>query len=86
MPDEEAFSVLVTLMKEYGFRDLYSPKLTGLQLRLYQFDEVLILIRSFEVVERILSLDCKTPGPIGHQAKHVCIPVVSNSVRVSVST
>ena len=40
MPDEEAFCVLVRLMKSYHFRDLFTPKMTGLQLRLYQFDRL----------------------------------------------
>ena len=40
MPEEDAFCVLVQLMKEYQFRDLYNPKLVGLQMRMYQFDKV----------------------------------------------
>ncbi|KAI8817678.1 rab-GTPase-TBC domain-containing protein [Fimicolochytrium jonesii] len=42
MPDEESFCVLVRLMRTYNLRDLYTPKMIGLQLRLYQFDELLI--------------------------------------------
>ncbi|KAI8613656.1 rab-GTPase-TBC domain-containing protein [Chytriomyces sp. MP71] len=41
MPDEEAFCVLVNLMKEYHFRGLYTPNMVGLQLRLYQFERLL---------------------------------------------
>ncbi|KAI9335923.1 rab-GTPase-TBC domain-containing protein [Obelidium mucronatum] len=41
MPDEEAFCVLEKLMKSYNFRDLYTPKMLGLQLRLFQFDKLL---------------------------------------------
>lgn len=41
MPDEEAFCVLVRLMKEYSMRGFYTPKMEGLQLRLYQFDKLL---------------------------------------------
>ena len=41
MPDEEAFCVLVRLMKDYKLRELYTPQMVGLQLRLYQFDELL---------------------------------------------
>ncbi|KAJ3018846.1 UNVERIFIED_CONTAM: GTPase-activating protein [Siphonaria sp. JEL0065] len=41
MPDEEAFCVLEKLMKNYNFRELYTPKMIGLQLRLFQFDKLL---------------------------------------------
>ncbi|KAJ3071151.1 GTPase-activating protein [Quaeritorhiza haematococci] len=41
MPEEEAFCCLVRLMKAYNFRDLYTPQMSGLQLRLYQFDSLL---------------------------------------------
>ncbi|KAJ3044516.1 GTPase-activating protein [Rhizophlyctis rosea] len=41
MPDEEAFCVLVRLMKDYNLRELYTPQMTGLQLRLYQYDKLL---------------------------------------------
>ncbi|KAJ3284376.1 GTPase-activating protein [Borealophlyctis nickersoniae] len=40
MPDEEAFCVLVRLMKDYNLRELYTPQMVGLQLRLYQFDKI----------------------------------------------
>lgn len=41
MPDEEAFSVLVSLMKTYNLRDLYAPSMIGLQIKLYQYDQLL---------------------------------------------
>lgn len=41
MPDEEAFCVLVRLMKSYDLRSQYVPDMPGLQLRLYQFDRLL---------------------------------------------
>ncbi|KAJ3179202.1 GTPase-activating protein [Irineochytrium annulatum] len=41
MPDEEAFCVLVKLMYDYKFRELFTPNMSGLQLRLYQFDKLL---------------------------------------------
>eukprot|EP00833_Pecoramyces_ruminatium_P006157 jgi/Orpsp1_1/1180189/evm.model.c7180000072448.1 len=41
MPDEEAFCVLVRLMEGYDMRGLYTPNMEGLQLRLYQFDQLL---------------------------------------------
>ncbi|KAJ1566646.1 GTPase-activating protein, partial [Cladochytrium tenue] len=41
MPDEEAFCVLVKLMKGYNFRELFTKSMSGLQLRLYQFDRLL---------------------------------------------
>ncbi|KAK9895924.1 RabGAP/TBC [Cystobasidium minutum MCA 4210] len=41
MPDEEAFCVLVRLMKSYDLRSQYIPDMPGLQLRLYQFDRLL---------------------------------------------
>ncbi|KAJ3204150.1 GTPase-activating protein [Dinochytrium kinnereticum] len=41
MPDEEAFCVLVKLMYNYNFRELFTPHMAGLQLRLFQFDKLL---------------------------------------------
>ena len=41
MPDEEAFCVLVRLMKSYDLRSQYVPDMPGLQLRLFQFDRLL---------------------------------------------
>jgi len=41
MPDEEAFCVLIRLMEGYTMRGLYTPNMEGLQLRLYQFDQLL---------------------------------------------
>ncbi|CAG8619722.1 3022_t:CDS:2 [Acaulospora morrowiae] len=40
MPDEEAFCVLVRLMKFYNIRGHFLPGMDGLQLRLYQFDRL----------------------------------------------
>lgn len=40
MPDEEAFCVLVKLMKVYNLRGHFVPGMPGLQLRLYQFDRL----------------------------------------------
>jgi hypothetical protein len=41
MPEEQSFCVLVRLMFDFNFRDLYSPKMIGLQVRNYQFDKLL---------------------------------------------
>ena len=41
MPDEEAFSTLVRLMKSYDLRGHFVPNMPALQLRLYQFDRLL---------------------------------------------
>ncbi|GAA98933.1 hypothetical protein E5Q_05621 [Mixia osmundae IAM 14324] len=41
MPDEEAFCVLVRLMKSYDLRSHFTPNMPGLQLRLFQFDRLL---------------------------------------------
>ena len=41
MPDEEAFCVLVRLMKSYDLRSHFMPDMPGLQLRLFQFDRLL---------------------------------------------
>lgn len=41
MPEEEAFCVLVRLMKSYNLRSHFLPNMPGLQLRLYQFDRLL---------------------------------------------
>ncbi|KZO98865.1 RabGAP/TBC, partial [Calocera viscosa TUFC12733] len=40
MPDEEAFCVLVRLMKSYDLRGHFLPEMPGLQLRLFQFDRL----------------------------------------------
>ncbi|CAI2188118.1 1667_t:CDS:2, partial [Funneliformis geosporum] len=40
MPDEEAFCVLVRLMKFYNMRGHFLPGMDGLQLRLFQFDRL----------------------------------------------
>ena len=40
MPDEEAFCVLVRLMKSYDLRSHFTPHMPGLQLRLFQFDRL----------------------------------------------
>ncbi|ODV86999.1 hypothetical protein CANARDRAFT_187144, partial [[Candida] arabinofermentans NRRL YB-2248] len=41
MDANESFCMLVNLMKNYGFRDLYLPEMTGLHIKLYQFDRLL---------------------------------------------
>ncbi|KAK9765304.1 GTPase-activating protein [Basidiobolus ranarum] len=41
MPEEEAFCVLVRLMRAYGLRGHFTPQLETLHLRLYQFDHLL---------------------------------------------
>ncbi|KAL6710664.1 hypothetical protein ACN47E_007721 [Coniothyrium glycines] len=41
MPEEEAFSLFVTLMNKYGLRDLFAHEMTGLHLHLYQFERLL---------------------------------------------
>lgn len=38
MPDEEAFSTFVRLMKSYDLRGHFTPNMPSLQLRLFQFD------------------------------------------------
>lgn len=40
MPDEEAFCVLVKMMKFYNLRGHFLPGMEGLQLRLFQFDHL----------------------------------------------
>jgi hypothetical protein len=41
MSESEAFCLLVHLMKDYQFRELFLPDMPGLHLRLYQFDRLL---------------------------------------------
>lgn len=41
MPDEEAFSTLVRLMKSYDLRGHFVPNMPALQLRLFQFERLL---------------------------------------------
>lgn len=40
MPDEEAFCVLVKLMNSYDMRGHFTPDMSTLQLRLYQFEQL----------------------------------------------
>ncbi|SCW00385.1 LAFE_0C03026g1_1 [Lachancea fermentati] len=39
--ESEAFGLLISLMKNYGLRDLFLPEMPGLHLKLYQFDRLL---------------------------------------------
>ena len=41
MPEEEAFSLFVTLMNKYNLRDLFLHDMAGLHLHLYQFERLL---------------------------------------------
>lgn len=41
MPEEEAFSILVSLMYDYGLRDLYKDGFDNLHLRLYQLNRLI---------------------------------------------
>ncbi|KAK9451571.1 rab-GTPase-TBC domain-containing protein [Limtongia smithiae] len=41
MKQEEAFGLLVDLMKTYKLRDLFLPEMPGLHLKLYQFDRIM---------------------------------------------
>lgn len=41
MPEEEAFSVLVALMYDYGLRDLYKHRFESLYIRLYQLNRLM---------------------------------------------
>ncbi|GEQ70762.1 hypothetical protein JCM33374_g4441 [Metschnikowia sp. JCM 33374] len=41
MTESECFCLLVTLMKEYGLRELFCPEMRGLHLLLHQFDRLL---------------------------------------------
>ncbi|QSL66133.1 hypothetical protein MERGE_000508 [Pneumocystis wakefieldiae] len=41
LADEEAFCMFVKLMKDYDFRSFYIPGMPGLNLRLYQFEQLL---------------------------------------------
>jgi len=41
MPEEEAFSLLVKLMFNYGLREMFLPDMAGLHLHLYQFERLL---------------------------------------------
>lgn len=41
MPEEEAFSLFVRLMSKYDLRSMFTPEMTGLHLRLYQFERLL---------------------------------------------
>ncbi|KAF1344359.1 RabGAP/TBC [Lizonia empirigonia] len=41
MPEEEAFSLFVTLMNKYGLRDLFVADMAGLHLHLHQFERLL---------------------------------------------
>ncbi|KAF2161851.1 hypothetical protein M409DRAFT_69637 [Zasmidium cellare ATCC 36951] len=41
MSEEEAFTLLVRLMAKYDLRSMFTPDMTGLHLRLYQFERLL---------------------------------------------
>ncbi|KAK6360177.1 GTPase-activating protein, variant 2 [Orbilia blumenaviensis] len=41
MTEEEAFCILVELMRTYSLRDMFTPGMKGLHLRLYQYDRLL---------------------------------------------
>ena len=41
MPEEEAFSLMVKLMYNYGLREMFLPDMAGLHLHLYQFERLL---------------------------------------------
>lgn len=41
MNESECFCLLVTLMKEYGLRELFCPEMKGLHILLYEFDRLL---------------------------------------------
>ncbi|ORZ27147.1 rab-GTPase-TBC domain-domain-containing protein [Lobosporangium transversale] len=41
MPDEEAFCLLVRMMKSYDMRGHFTPDMSTLQLRLYQFEQLM---------------------------------------------
>ncbi|KAF2154223.1 RabGAP/TBC [Myriangium duriaei CBS 260.36] len=41
MPEEEAFSLFVRMMSKYDLRSMFTPEMTGLHLRLYQFERLL---------------------------------------------
>ncbi|KAF4550111.1 Rab-GTPase-TBC domain-containing protein 4 [Elsinoe fawcettii] len=41
MPEEEAFTLLIRMMSKYDLRSLFTPEMTGLHLRLYQFERLL---------------------------------------------
>lgn len=41
MSEEEAFTLLVRLMSKYDLRSMFTPDMTGLHLRLYQFERLL---------------------------------------------
>lgn len=41
LDQEEAFTLLVRLMSKYDLRSMFTPEMTGLHLRLYQFERLL---------------------------------------------
>lgn len=41
MPEEEAFSLMVKMMYNYGLREMFLPDMAGLHLHLYQFERLL---------------------------------------------
>ncbi|KAF2219569.1 rab-GTPase-TBC domain-containing protein [Elsinoe ampelina] len=41
MPEDEAFTLFVRMMSKYDLRSLFTPEMTGLHLRLYQFERLL---------------------------------------------
>jgi hypothetical protein len=87
MPEEQAFCVLVKLMFDYDFRDLYTPKMIGLQLRNHQFDRLLAgmffiihslfpLIHFLVLNYRAISNRLQTLGKSRYQVYHVRLAMV----------
>jgi hypothetical protein len=41
MPEEQSFCLLIKIMYNYGFRDLYRDGFENLRLKLYQLDRLM---------------------------------------------
>ena len=89
MPEEEAFSLFVTLMNKYGLRDLFVADMAGLHLHLYQFERLLeefepalychLRRREVNSTPPNGSLHC---SHIGSRYNSSCVFMISYSARV----
>lgn len=57
MPEEEAFSVLVSLMYNYGLRDLYKHGFESLYMRLYQLNRLMKVNCTF-YLQNLINFNC----------------------------
>lgn len=85
MPEEEAFSVLVAIMFDYGLRDLYKANFENLSLRLFQLTCMirvsysniqLIFILKLSILSGSAARPVRTFFESKTRTSHVCVSMV----------